>query len=112
MSCKSKGINFERTVKQYLKKQGCLVVRQAASLFPDIVAITPTNTEVVIGNTTFHGTFILIVECKASKGKLSSTEQTAMLGLAKKYHATALYAMRGRTLKDIVWERIVSTQQI
>jgi Holliday junction resolvase len=106
MSRKGKGIAFERTVKKYLKEQGCLVVRQAASFFPDIIAVTPNSGKVVVGNTTFHGRFVLAVECKARDGKLSKHEREVLIGLEKKYGTLPYFAKRGKTLKDIVWERV------
>ena len=48
-----KGVDFERTVRDFLKRKGYFCIRQAKSSFPDLIAIKKGKT--------------LFVECKAKR---------------------------------------------
>ena len=66
LNTKAKGARFERQVRKFLEAQGCFVVRQAMSAFPDLLAITDNRR-------------ILFIECKVNK-YLSQKEKRELLG--------------------------------
>ncbi len=87
---KAKGIAFEREVKKDLLAKGMFVVRQAASFFPDLVAISRD------GNVTF-------VECKLH-GQITKAEQHKLWKLAFLYSTEACIAYK--KLGAIVYKQL------
>jgi len=84
-----KGRNFEYRVRDQLRKDGFVVLRQAKSSFPDLYAIR-------FGNDLRHD--IRIVECRVD-GYLSPRERYEMLHMAARIGATPMVALRkGRRL--------------
>lgn len=70
---KAKGARLERELKEKLNKMGYLVIRQAASQFPDLIALhnlktNPTNPKP------------LLIECKTNK-YLTKPEKEALENL-------------------------------
>lgn len=62
----AKGRRFEWRVRDYLRKNGYFVVRQAKSAFPDLIA--------------FNDEEVLVIECKWN-GNLSSSEILKMTSI-------------------------------
>ncbi len=84
-----KGRNFEYRVRDYLRKDGYVVIRQAKSSFPDLYAIR-------LNDDRQHD--IRIVECRVD-GYLSPRERHELLEIADKIQATPMIAQRrGRKL--------------
>jgi len=84
-----KGRNFEYRVRDHLRKDGYVVLRQAKSTFPDLYAIK-------LNSERQHD--IRIVECRVD-GYLSPSERRDLLQLANRVRATAMIARRdGRKL--------------
>ena len=52
---REKGYRWERKVRDYFRSQGCFVVRQGASLFPDLIVLRP------------KGDSPWLIECKVNK---------------------------------------------
>ena len=71
---KAKGSAWERVVRHKLEDDGWFVVRQAASAFPDLIAI----------NKSPSGTVVMFVECKVGK-YLSSEEKVTLQYFHQKY---------------------------
>jgi len=65
--CRAKGARFERLVKHRLEAEGWFVVRQAASAFPDLIAIKKNEA--------------CFIECKTNK-YISSKEKSALKKLS------------------------------
>ena len=86
INTKRKGARWERKVRKMLEQEGWFVVRQAASAFPDLVAISPQKD-------------IYFIECK-NHNYLSSKEKEALLELAQKYHAKPIYAYKNGTTES------------
>ena len=84
MKSKLKGIRFEREVKRYLEDKGFFVVRQSASLFPDIIAIDKIN--------------VYFIECKVNK-YVSKAEKKKLRDLLEL--GIPLIAFPKDSLKDI-----------
>src|SRR3972149_1498746 len=85
---KIKGIKWERKVKEDLEKRGYLCIRQAASLFPDLIAL-------------FKGRFYFI-ECKTDRKYLSRKEKEKLIILMKQYGGLALLASKQRVGRYVV----------
>jgi len=81
---KRKGIVFERKTRKVLEAQGFFCVRQAASIFPDIVAIAPKTGEV-------H-----FIECKVKAKYFSRREREYLLEMQKKYNVKPFLAYKKR----------------
>jgi len=77
---KRKGISFEREVRKYLEEAGYFVVRQAASSFPDLIAVAQTGR-------------IYAYECKVN-GKISSKEKKKLIELYERYKIVPVVAYK------------------
>jgi len=78
-----KGYRLECKVRNYFKKIGFFVVRQAKSAFPDIVAINKDTK--------------IFCECKnRKKGDLSKKEKQKLLTLSEKYDGIPLLCTNDR----------------
>ena len=56
---RQKGDRFERRVKKYLEDNNCFVIRQSASVFPDLIAFPYDHSDI-------NGS-VLLIECKCNK---------------------------------------------
>ncbi|NCD07350.1 MAG: hypothetical protein EOL97_14655 [Spirochaetia bacterium] len=56
---RKKGDEFERRVKKLLESKGCFVIRQSASVFPDLIVMSKKDSEVFDD--------IILIECKCNK---------------------------------------------
>lgn len=84
-----RGRHFEYRVRDFLRKRGYLVLRQARSSFPDLYAIK-------LNKDSRHD--IRLVECRVD-GYLSPSEREELRGLARRIRATPMVAARqGRKL--------------
>lgn len=89
MSNKSKGINFERTIKHKLEENGFFVIRQSASKFPDLVAFKKSK---------FYGSNggivnLYFIECKVAKN-FSKKEKIGLLGLSSRFGGHPILAYK------------------
>lgn len=79
-----KGRAFEYRVRDYLKKKGFFVVRQARSAFPDLIALKKSR--------------VVFVECKVD-GRLSKREREELLAILAFAGGEGFLALRkGRKL--------------
>jgi len=78
----AKGRRFEYKVRDYFKKSGYFVVRQAKSSFPDLIAVSP------------HGK-VIFIECKAGK-YFDKKEEIKLRELAKNFNSESLMARPGK----------------
>jgi len=95
MNTRAKGSYFERTVRKYLEKRGYFVVRQAASSFPDLIAITPSGA-------------VWMIECKVNK-YLSKVEKEELMRLKLGYNANVYksypkYSTYSKNPKNVILE--------
>src|SRR3990167_5549773 len=76
------GAAFEYQVRDKLRKEGHFVVRQAASAFPDIIAITPSG-------------HVKMVECKTSKDpklpRLKKYEKEELINLKNDFNVSVYF---------------------
>lgn len=79
MNNKGKGIRFEREVKEFLKERDFFVVRSAASLFPDLIAVKNGK--------------VYAVECKVN-GQISKNERFDLRELYDKFAIVPLIAYK------------------
>lgn len=96
---RAKGAAFERNVRDFLRKLRYYTVRQAASSFPDLIAVSSEGKPIA-------------VECKCSKGGLSKAERIALLELAKNYKYEVYFAYPrfspySKKANNIAMERVV-----
>ena len=70
INCKAKGSRFERKVKKMLEEKGYFVVKQSASIFPDLIVIAPFRV-------------VYLIECKVAK--YLSKEEKKRFDELKKY---------------------------
>jgi len=91
MSSKGKGIAFERDVKNLLESAGFFVARQAASLFPDLLAHAYKQW--------------FLIECKLH-GRMSSKEAAALVRLAARLDAIPMLAFREKGSSYIHIDRL------
>src|SRR3990167_10897822 len=82
MNTRAVGSAFEYKVRDYLRKEGHFVVRQAASAFPDIIAISPSGQ-------------VKMVECKTSKDpkkpRLKKQEKEELIDLKNKFNVSVYF---------------------
>lgn len=81
MSAKSKGIRLEREVKNELERNGFFVVRQAASKFPDLVAIKKCKK--FYGKNSFVNLYF--IECKYKRENFTHKDKLKLLALSSRY---------------------------
>lgn len=86
MSAYSKGANFERRVRDYLREIGFVVFRSAGSHTPaDLIALKAGE--------------VMLVQCKLD-GKISPAERQSLIFLADELQCRVMLAWReGRELK-------------
>jgi len=76
------GSHFEYKVRDKLMKEGHFVVRQAASAFPDIIAITPSG-------------HVKMIECKTSKDpkkpRLKKYEKEELIRLKNDFNVSVYF---------------------
>ena len=70
INTKAKGSRFERRVKKILEEKGYFVIKQSASIFPDLIAIAPFRV-------------VYLIECKVAK--YISKEEKNRFDELKKY---------------------------
>ena len=87
MSNKSKGIAFERKTRHYLESLGFWCIRQAASAFPDLIAISPLRT-------------VYVIECKLKPEYLTRAEKNEMVSLAERLGGIPMlaYNLKGKVI--------------
>ena len=68
VNSRKKGDNFERRVKKHLQDRGFFVVRQSASSFPDLIAISEKG--------------VNFIECKVNK-YISKDERAQLIDLQR-----------------------------
>lgn len=76
---KGKGIRWERVVKEYFESKGYFCIRRAASLFPDLIAVSPLG-------------FCWAVECKCKKEYLRKSEKIELFRLKDNYNMKPILA--------------------
>jgi len=89
-----KGSVFERVVKKDLQRKGADVFRQGRSLFPDLCVVFP-------------GPEVWYVECKAyAEPRAFTAEKNKLRVLAGKKGAVPMWAIPGKTLKEVAYETL------
>lgn len=69
---KIKGNVWERSTKKHLISRGFFVVKQGASLFPDLIAINRDGK-------------VFFIECKSAKNYITSKEKQMLRDMARQY---------------------------
>jgi len=87
-NAKAKGARLEREVKDRLKKAGCIVVRQAASLFPDLICILPVEP----GKEELNKR-LFFIECKCRK-YISSEERKLLMQIELRFGGKSIIAYK------------------